>query len=871
MKIEAPISTKITRIVVAAVGLGIASSVAISLVSDFRQTMRSETARYQSAAYAFAAAASDGVNERDRRKVLEVLRGVRSMSDIVYVAATDQNGLVIAEIGAGARLMNRESLVPASISVNADVRNSGSIVGSIQMRAEVSGLWKRYLTSFLMSGLLGLALVLATAVLARTQVSRVVKPLRSLADEFLDIGRRSDLNRRLCKVRNDEVGVLVDAFNEMFGHIDDRDKQLRDHRDTLEQTVEMRTSELRQAKNEADAANQAKSAFLATMSHEIRTPMNGMLVMAELLAAAPLAPRQLRYAEIITRSGRSLLHIINDVLDLSKIESGKIELEAIEFSLDAVIEDVAALFAERAREKGLSIAIYIAPGVPSQMVGDPVRLSQIIGNLVNNGLKFTERGGVTISVEPEAQQTGRLAYTVTDTGIGIERSQIARIFTRFSQADNSITRRFGGTGLGLSISQQLADLMGGEIRVESTVGVGSRFSVLLPFHQQRKSHPSFVSNVSVAIDDSDPVTCGALQQALRDRGVQIVDRSAGVDAVLVKMGEGPIAQTHDASTPLVLLKPFAATTTATFENAMLELPIPLARSTLDRLVDCLSRGQLFDFEAQVLKLESDSIPDMQHLKVLAVDDVAVNREVLGEALRAFNIVCELADSGAMAIDLVRKKQYDLIFMDCSMPGKDGFETTREIRQFELQHGRISAKVVALTGHAVGQMADQWKDAGMDGYLAKPFNIKQLMDTFQAFELTPGRSEAVVEEGQSEFKDPLLSEETLQMFDAIKSSTGTNIRDKVFAMFIESSMSSYHDASEEIGKLGQDSKRLVHALKSSCTSAGAARAASLCQSLELTIEEGHIVSEEEIRALGTAIIDTIAEMGKLLDVAVDKAA
>eukprot|EP00913_Durusdinium_trenchii_P004205 g3897.t1 len=844
------------------------TSVGLFLVSDFRQAMKAETQRYQSAAYAFAAASSDALFARDTRKVLEVIRGVRDLPEVTYAAARDPEGAVIAEMGAGASLMRAPSAqlfaLPTAVTVTADVRKGGETIGTLVLHAEAKGLWARYRTAFVYSSLLGLVLIAITSALARFQVARVTKPLQSLAEEIVDIGRRSDLTRRLTKQRDDEVGILVEAFNEMFGQIDERDRLLQRHRETLEEQVEQRTLQLRVAKEEADAANAAKSNFLATMSHEIRTPMNGMMVMAEMLAAAPLSPRHQRYAEIITRSGKNLVHIINDILDFAKIESGKIELEEIEFSLDAVIEDVACLFAERAWEKQLSLAIYVAPELPARLVGDPVRLTQVLSNLVNNGLKFTDRGGVAISAEKAMD--GRFTITVEDTGIGMTPDQIGRIFTRFSQADSSITRKFGGTGLGLSISKQLTELMGGEIAVESTAGGGSHFKVTLPLHPVDNALPVMRSGTArVAVVDSEDISRRMLTKALEARGVSVTnDKDDGPTAIFVHGRDFDSLAAASLRAPVILLRPFAAVTAATEGKApALEIPMPLSRQILDRVCEALVQGTVGQLELDYTKSPQQIVPDLSHLRVLAVDDVPVNREVLAEALRTFHIECDLADSGPRALEQVRGKSYDLIFMDCSMPGMDGFQAAREIREIEATEGRQPAHVVALTGHVMGSEGSQWQQAGMDSYLAKPFNIAQLSELFAKMDIAEAETLPAVPIALSDMRSvlsedqPLISPDTLAMFETIRISTGTDVRAKVFSLFRASALPAFELARHEVAGEGAEGRQLIHALKSNCSSIGAARAAALCQTIEICLQRGERPAAIVLESLRNVLCDTLS--------------
>src|SRR4051794_37156126 len=485
------INFKLGRLVLIAVGIGLALVAGPGVWHETGRYTASKREALLAAAQVFGAASSRALANGDVNAVLQAMRAVGKVPGVVFAMVEDRTGAPVADLGSAVRLegdLNLDAgqevslwrlLSSRTVQVSIPVVDAGEPVGRFIVVSDTNDLFGRF-RDLLLTSVTGAALAMAIGLMISFRLQRsITAPLVALTRTMAAVRESHDYRAPVEVKSDDEIGILASSFNGMIGEIRERDHRLEKHRETLEQEVADRTHDLSEAKQVAEAANAAKSTFLATMSHEIRTPMNGMLVMAELLAAADLPQRQRRYAEVIARSGQSLLAIINDILDFAKVEAGKLELERIPVTTAEITDTVVTLFGERARAKGLDLAAEIAPGVPSAFLGDPVRLGQVLGNFVNNALKFTEAGHVLIRVGARAE--GRiLEISVTDTGIGIPAETLPTIFSAFSQADQSTTRRFGGTGLGLSIAQLLVAAMGGEIGVASEPGQGSTFWVRLP-------------------------------------------------------------------------------------------------------------------------------------------------------------------------------------------------------------------------------------------------------------------------------------------------------------------------------------------------------------------------------------------------------
>ncbi len=713
-------------------------------------------------AIVFAATIATPVREGDKRRTLEALRAISGLPHIKHIRVVGPDGSVFVELGGTVALKEASALdfggafahlTAQSISAEAPVIESGEKIGALVLSADTSALGEK-ISEILWDSLIAALFSSTIALLIALRMQRgVTAPIIDLVNLMRKVRETDDFGARARNHRRDETGELVDAFNDMLDKIQDRDARLLAQQQNLQKTVLQRTHELKLAKEAAEAANNAKSDFLATVSHEIRTPMNGLLVMAELINSSDLPPRQKRYADVIVRSGKNLLTIINDILDFSKIEAGKLDLEKIPVRPADVISDVISLFWERAQKSGIDLVSYIAPGVPDAIEGDPVRISQVISNLVNNALKFTKRGSVILSIRKlsSAERDVTLEFAVVDTGIGIRREKLDSIFEAFSQADQSTTRKFGGTGLGLAICRRLVEAMGGAIGVDSREGKGSRFHFTLTAKQieAARAFPRTRADKRAIVAIAGSATPFVVARYLEESGlaVQIVATDeietqdlSYADIILASPAtlaaiHARYAGEHEGWTPARICisdlgdnAPDHLLSKGVAEDLLVK---PITRLDMIGLVERLFEGRLRGRSAlDSVRAAEDKTPIYPGKRILAADDSAVNREVVREALGRLGVEVCLVTNGAEAVEAVRAGMFDLVLMDCSMPVMDGFAATASIRSLP-DPSRANIPIVALTAH-VEDEDRAWQRAGMNGYLTKPFSLAALASTIGQF-------------------------------------------------------------------------------------------------------------------------------------------
>lgn len=757
------------------------------------------------------------------------------------------------------------------------------VLGYISIELDLSPLrLQQYQEIFLAILVLALGLGLSSVFALRLMhdVTRPITYMKNVVDRI----RRGHLNVRIEGKMHGELDDLKNGINAMAVSLSEYhvemqhsiDQATSDLRETLEQ-LEIQNVELDIAKKRAQEAARVKSEFLANMSHELRTPLNGVIGFTRQMLKTTLTNSQSDYLQTIEKSANNLLSIINDILDFSKLEAGKLALENIPFEFQQSLEEVVDLLATSAHEKGLEITLKVDPKVPAGVVGDPLRIQQILTNLVGNSIKFTERGNIDISVEIRStkDEAVELQFMVRDTGIGISERQQAQLFQAFSQADASISRRYGGTGLGLVITQKLVGQMGGEISLTSRLHQGSTFWFTIKLHRTEIPvgawyNPTALADKTVLLIEQNIQSATIIQQTLTQAGMdvsylgELPNDNTRYDYLIYNLPSSETAEINTVSQEVekalsitgTLLIGTPSTELALSDHLMRNYPVkcltkPLAkRKLLQAMLDLHPHQDLLAL-SEATDNTTEAIPEQLPLHVMAVDDNPANLKLITALLQERVAEVISCTDGKQAVEEAQKQKFDIILMDIQMPQMDGVTACQKIKQTELNS---KTPVIAVTAHAMSGERDRLLNEGMDDYLTKPIEEHVLQQILTRW--TPLIAEQTKDIQVQPHHDPiqLAATDELAQKNAVidwslalkQAANKEDLARDMLKMLIEYIPEVDKTVSQALEKNVELETLIhhVHKLHGSCSYSGVPRLKKICAQLEQALRSGSTIVDLE---------------------------